>query len=355
MADLVTPSNQRTEGSIAVSLATDISNDMVLTTSSSRLMDAPVYGNRYEEINNHLSSATQWTRQLTEQLCTSHSASETKHLLQALSIVRHLRLQCLNLYQLVAARDSWNMDESIPSPSDRSPPALDLQDDHIADPSLFRSVPRRLQATPSFLTQLCRPVTTHLQPRFQNYYSALVEQHVEGSIVLPATRHIVKMETAPVTLQKTSLDDLIKEFTEKDPPSPERSRMTGTDTAQSFKIRFVQRMGHFGTSDTSRDKLATALRILRDQDHPIWNLPFSTEGTSTLSPFYPASVRHTTTVYLPKYFRFKRNPSNARAFLHGNYVTSVVSDVSLVNNLQSCQHKGRVFTAGILQHPTWPP
>ena len=81
------------------------------------------------------------------------------------------------------------------------------------------------------------------------------------------------METAPTTFSKTSLDDIIMEFTSKDLPQ-ENMRTEGSEHTKTFKIRYAVRMGNFADQATARDKLEAALRLFKQQDSSMCILPF---------------------------------------------------------------------------------
>ena len=110
MATPVTPSDQRKRSFAIDFTTTDVSAEAVPTYDASFLTDIQTYSDQYTDIYNHLSSAKQWSQQLTEKLRLSQRKSETRRLQQALQIVQHLRLLCIDLLQLLINRDSRKAD-----------------------------------------------------------------------------------------------------------------------------------------------------------------------------------------------------------------------------------------------------
>lgn len=357
MAGDVVISEQRIPQDGEYLYTTDFETD-VLTHSVYCQVNAPVYSTQYADTLKHLQSTAAWTHQLSNRLNLSNDGIERRQIRQALQGIHQLRRLCLTFQDLLCTRDA------------------------IAPRESFAPIPRRLQAKPSVYDQLHRNPSQGQDISQQNYYQILSCLDDTAQAPPPDNKKTRTMTQAPTTFHKNTLDDLIREFTEKDLPM-ENARPDGPEVGKSFRIRFSIRMGNFTETATIRDKLEAALSLLKANDPSLCILPYRKEDITKLPQLFNSSDIPADLSHLHKYFRFRMNPSVPSTTLVGQiHLTSALSAEMLLEKL--CQLKGKFelaklqcqleetvmigfllrssdlinrkdLTAGILQHPLWNP
>ena len=222
----VTPSDQRTS---CTGAATQSTEDVGTSPPLSSAMR--IYGAKYADVQNHLLSVKCWTQQLTSKLRTPSIDDEDRHrIYQALSILHRLQQQCLAFQDLLVACEQTHSrpehfhsrDRLYPNESGPESDGLFLQ----GTSDKFKPIPDYLQARPSVFTPSCRQFSSMESSLRKNYCHSLYAGPTDTSIEAPTRRMIFKMQHAPALIQETSLDKLIKEFTDTDLPE-ERSKTSG--------------------------------------------------------------------------------------------------------------------------------
>ena len=284
MPTLVTPSDQRTSRTGAATQSTAI--DTSPPTSSA--MRNYRYRAQYADVQDHLLSVERWTQQLTEKLWSSSIDYEDRpRISQALSLLRRLQQQCFEFRDLLVACDPTLRELEPFTPNDRttppkSSPARDLLFKE-GNSDTFEPIPDHLRARPSAFSPPCIHVSPAESPLSQNYYHLLSTESTDTSIDAPTQRTIFKKQLAPPPVLKNSLDELIKEFTDKDLPK-ECRRTSGLENRTPFSIRFSLRLGKFRDPAFSRDTFATAFTSLNTPDSSFGMLPSRNKDIMKLLP-----------------------------------------------------------------------